>query len=1354
MFRFSPVASATIRVQVLPVGKIERSRFLDVLRSLQHHAAVLKLADVPQIEEQQLLSPKSLPESSMLLNYVTFPASQQEQHLAPYELYREPLLVLGIADGLHEDEERLKSELKEAAAFLRERHPRVVHRHIVMLQGPGDNTETVTALPDGEGGTPYHTAMCQVAGRLLVELSTYTKAMQASPTIQTPGQPVKSLQRTSSHRGDERGSASGYSTPTQSGEVSSPTGEEGSRPPSRGFGSPPPSNSFEQVRNASNRASALARSDSNTSNRSKNGQRGSSQDRVSVHGFGPSTSQEKTRSRGKARVGIVTGHIYLMAGQWNEALRMLTEHTNAARKLSDSLWHAKGLDGILVCMLLLAWAGQGFSIPSVCFPSEQRSSFTHSAKLSVTLPTDFRPTEVAYQAAVGKLSMSLPELLKHILSLYRLGEGALELPPLVQYEARLRFCDLLATLYCENGELNGNARNYIVERASPRRPDTSDGAIAGSPISRGSISSMLAEAQPTEEDHLAATDHIQLLGGISGAYSALGMERKSGLMLRGMIDKLTTALIQARKLGAAEAGIHPAASLSVDAGADIVVGAAAESPGLQELMDKIGRIYGVSLLTTSVGDQGEAPLSSVPLDFGNAHIKSIVLRALLAFCEASPDPHGVLRIASSLLRAAGAYASLDAGASMSDEIAAKDDQIRVATSLSRTVGVSRHLGLTDIQAEYWDPFLVRGVCFVEPHASRNLSPLGSSKESTASQGIPGNPLLYDRNSKRGTQAKGRLPIVRNEPLSCLVTLQNPLETPVEIEDLALVTDGNNDVHLDLVNFTSVTLKPLCFQQIPCAVSPTRVGDFSITGCRIKVAGCREKTFGIFDQPWAPRGETLVKFQGQNVQAKYHPGPAAPTASVSMTAIEGMPLLEIDHTSHGEGHMMLLDGETQVINVVLRNKSQDVAAAISSVNDSAGVLRLRKQDPHVGEATSQQASTDPAVKVVQPGSILSLDFDVIGRVAVSSTNFNIIYGRPEASHGSHKRVASLPLNMTVDTALQARNPNIIDDDADGFDFSFDVHNAMPKPLSFFVESIDGHQIPPIKPSSPPSQNTLQREILLSPGEIQRVSHHFSRIPYSPHSSEQDETTIQANLLNRIRVIWRTWKGEPRWGTLDLSSHLTFSPQNLQILRGPQSRLHLRLLEPSDTEGGKKPPQPQTKPHHHPPQLKTGSFATLRLEIQRPPSSDPTSSSLPPSRKGPDARGPLWVQLELPQEGKGIGFIGTRYRILSLPGLDRKQGEDRRERQERTGEEKRKEEVGKGDREGDGEQGKGKSYVDFVICPLLPGSWEVSAFARPAITPGTTTTTPMTMAGTAGEGESGGGGDGEVWRTRRPLVVEVV
>ncbi|KAI7181103.1 hypercellular protein-like protein HypA [Hortaea werneckii] len=1343
MFRFSPVAPATIRVQVLPVGKIERSKFLEVLRSLQHHAAVLKLADVPQIEERQLLSPKALPESSMLLNYVTFPASQQEQHLAPYELYREPLLVLGVADGLDEDEERRKSELKEAAAFLRERHPRVVHRHILMLQGPGANTETVTALQDGEANTSYHTAMCQVAGRLLVELSTYTKAMQASPTIQTPGQPVKSLQRTSSHRGDERGSASGYATPTQGGEVSSPTGEEGSRPPSRGFGSPPPSNSFEQVRNASNRANALARSDSNTSNRSRNGQRGSSQDRVSVHGFGPSTSQEKTRSRGKARVGIVTGHIYMMAGQWNEALRMLTEHTNAARKLSDSLWHAKGLDGILVCMLLLAWAEQGFSIPSVCFPSEQRSSFTHSAKLSVNLPTDFRPTEVAYQAAVGKLSMSLPELLKHILSLYRLGEGALELPPLVQHEARLRFCDLLATLYCENGELNGNARSYIVERASPRRTATLEGASAGSPISRGSISSMLAEAQPTEEDHLAATDHIQLLGGISGAYSALGMERKSGLMLRGMIDKLTTALIQARKLGAAEAGIHPAASLSVDAGADIVVGAAAESPGLQELMDKIGCIYGVSLLKTAHHDESEGPLSSVPFDFGNAQIKSIVLRALLAFCEASPDPHGVLRIASSLLRAAGAYASLDAGASMSDEIAAKDDQIRVATSLSRTVGVSRHLGLTDIQAEYWDPFLVRGVCFVEPHASRNLLPLGSSKENSATQGIPGNPLLYDPNAKRGTQTKGRLPIVRNEPLSCLVTLQNPLETPVEIEDLALATDGTNDVELDIVDFTPITLKPLCFQQVSCAVSPTRSGDFSITGCRIKVAGCREKVFGIFGQPWSPSGETLVKFQGQNVQAKFHPGPAAPTASVPMTAIESMPLLEIEHTSYGEGNMMLLDGETQTINVVLRNKSQDVAAAISSVNDSAGVMRIRKQDPHVDDAISQQTSTDSAVKFVQPGSTLSLDFDILGKVAVSSTSLNIIYGRPEASHGPHRRVASLPLHMTVDAALQAQNPEIIDDDADGFDFSFDVHNALPKPLSFFVESIDGHHNPPIKPhTSPiPYNNTPKREILLSPGETQRVSHHFSRTSCPPNSSSQDDEILQSTLLNRIQVIWRTWKGEPRWGNLDLSSHLTFTPHHLQVLRASQARLRLRLLTPAtDRKGVEEEEHRQTNTPR--PQLKSGAFATLRLEILHPP---PSSSSASQEHSGAGGEGPLWLQLQLPQEGKGIGVIGTLYRIVSLPGTDH-EGTEKEEQEVEGDEGERKE--GEGDR-GGGEEGK--SHVDFVICPLVPGSMEVSAFARPAIAPPATSTK---MAG-AGESVEEGGREGEGWwRTKRPLVVEVV
>lgn len=1234
MARFSPVAPAAIRVQVLPVGRIGRNRFQDILRSLQQHAALVKLADIPQLENQQLLSPKALPESSLLFNYVTYPAGQQDQQLAPYELYREPLLVLGVADGLSEHDEKRTGELKDAAAYLRERHSRVVHRHILLLQQQAEAAEGVTVLPDGELSFSLKAAMAEVAERLLVELSTYTKAMQASPTVQTPGQPAKTLQRASSRRGDERRPTSGYNTPTQNIEVSSPTGDEGSRPPSRGFGSPPPTttNSFDQVRNASSRAAnALARSDSNASNRSKNGQRASSQDRVSVHGFGPSMSHEKTKNRGKARVGIVTGHIYMMAGQWHEALRMLTEHTNAARKLSDSHWHAKGLDGILVCMLLLAWAGQGFSIPPVCFPSEQRSSFSHSAKLSVTLPTDFRPSEVAYQAALGKLSLSLPELLKHILALYRSSEGALELPSLVLCEAKVRFCDLLMILYCEGGELNGNARSRIVERIIPHHAAKSAGSTSASGLPRSLIATMLAEAQPTDEDGLTPVDHIQLLGGISSVYSSLGMERKSGMMLQEMVTKLTGALIQARKLGAAEVGIHPAASLSIDVGLESIVNVAAESVGMQELIDKLGRVYGVSLMSAARNDEERSAVVNGPFDFGNEQLKSFVLRALIAFCEASPDPKGVLRVACSLLRAAGANVAVDVSGSSVSSVTSKDEQITVATSVSRTVGVSRHLGFVDVQADYWDDFLVRGISFLAPDTSHILISSVATATDTGAAGTAGNPLLYDPNSKNhGNLAKARLPIVRGEPLTCLVTLQNPLETNVEVESIKLVTGGEDGVELVVNGFAPVTLEPLCFQKVSLSVSSAGVGDFSITGCRVKITAFRERLFSIYARPWSPASDTLVKHHGQDIGEAYKPGAEAESAAVSMIAVEAMPLLEVESTSVAGDSVMLLVGEIRRFDVSVHNRSPDSDSVISNIRDSQGILQL-KQESEDGDAASYVGDISTFAAVLQSRARLTLCFDVTGKAGVSQTDLEIVYKRRQsASNAEHARVLSVPLRMTVDVALQAQNADVTESLEDGFELSFDLRNAWSKPMSYCVE---------ILRLDPEADTGIPKQVLLSPGESHRVTRRLNR--WHIFASDSNLEDAREGLLKHIKVVWRTWAGDARWGEVDLRT-LTLSKQHLELIRGQPSTISLHRLDEDNTPA------------------KLGSFITVRLRCRR--------------RRA--LSGPLWAQLQSPHESRSLGLLGVPYRILPT-------SEDE------------------------------ESHVDFVLCPLVPGTLELSAVARPTI-----------------------------------------
>ena len=336
---FSPLAPAHIRVLVLPVGQIERERFLGLLGRLQSETSFIRLADVgPHLSgEEFLLSPRSFPQGLLSYSYTTSISSEQQQQLSPYELFREPLLVLGLKDGLKHEKDAAEEELEAAAEHMRERHPRVVHRQLLVLEDldrtapPAD--ENVVCVGNGnvaQDGS-LKQAIHQTSARFLTELATYTRAMQASPSVQTPGQTARSLQRTISTREQDTQPSSGHSTP-QNADPSTPVEDTGTKQLPQNFGSP--ATSFDQI-SAANSTTNISRSDSRASNRGKPGARTSSQDRVPDQGFGSGTSQEKLKHRGKARVGIVIGCIFMMAGQWSEALRILVEHTNRSRMLQE-----------------------------------------------------------------------------------------------------------------------------------------------------------------------------------------------------------------------------------------------------------------------------------------------------------------------------------------------------------------------------------------------------------------------------------------------------------------------------------------------------------------------------------------------------------------------------------------------------------------------------------------------------------------------------------------------------------------------------------------------------------------------------------------------------------------------------------------------------------------------------------------------------------------------------------------------------------------------------------------------------------------------------------------------------------
>ncbi|KAK0966250.1 hypothetical protein LTR91_017656 [Friedmanniomyces endolithicus] len=1134
MGRFSPVAPARVRMQVVPVGRIERSRFNAVVNALVQYASIVKLVDIETRDDQQfLLSPKAFPQGSLLFSYHTSPPSVAEYQLSPYELFRSPQLVLGIVGGFDsEKEDKETGELGKATETLREHYPHAIHRHILLLPeaegGPhakGENVSRIAKSDDDEGGLALHDAVCEAAACFLAELSTYAKATQASPTIQTPGQKFSNRLSAWSLRSDDDSNnnnnsnnnkvSSGYSTPTQSAEVNSPVGgdEDSSRPPSRGIRSPPPSSSTEQTHSSNTAPSASARSDSRNSDNSRQSGRPGSQDRAPVHAIAPMGSQSKSKARGKARVGIVVGHIYIMAGHWSEALRTLIEHTNAAKKHSDPLWHAKGLEGIVVSMLLLAWTGSEFSIPSICYPAAERSHSSHVHKLSIHSAADFRPADAAHQASVRRLSTSLPDLLKQILSLYESSEGSLELPTLMLAEIKIRFCNLMAVVYQSNNELSGLTLTAIVTDNCEAVTKKLSGSGPSGSLSKPSIAAIINEALQADLEILTTSDQVTILAGAYNVYAMLNMDRKGAAVLKDIMAVLTAALDQASRLRAAEAGIHPAASLSADTIVDPIATVAADSGGINNIVSRIAQIYGIHLLSTSAENN-----RSDLLQFGNKALKSELLKAIVSFCEATPNPEGMLRATAALFKTSTMFAVMDPSPSQPGTLITRDEQLRLATTFAKTVAVSKHMGMFNVQAQFWDELLVRGLAFEPRDEVHNIVPhcLDRHAAKVALQPqISGNPLIYDPNALRDVAiVQHRQIIIRNEPQKCYLTLQNPLDIPVEVESIELVTGGHEYMWLDTKDFSAITLEPLQIQPVCLFVAPSTIGDFNIIGCRVKVASCGEQFFPIFTEPWAPTPEQLVKHQGQSaLEANARALVAMPKRMiVPVTSAPTMPVLEVESISAPESHLVLLDGEEQTVNIVLRNTS-GVPAEIYNVCDEECNMHLSDSGTFLTESHNSTLDEPKGWALVKPGESVLFSVSVIGHNGETKALLDIYYRPcPYSRVDAYARVLRLPFTLTVHPALLLHTSDASDIDDNFFSLSFHVTNAWTNPIGIRFE---------IRyPLHLPDNMQPDADAQLLPGETRLVDLVLHRDLFRswPHDTDAE---LEMVLWRTIVLIWQEW-----------------------------------------------------------------------------------------------------------------------------------------------------------------------------------------------------------------------------------------
>jgi hypothetical protein len=1047
-----------------------------------------------------MFSPLAFPTGMILydLSFSVPPTSHLE--LFPFEIYREPLVIIAIADGTelsqssganakHPTPQEL-DRLREELDAVRERNPRALVNQLLVFDYEGlDNItngpENVLWVPRPEASkaTTMKTVLCDITSILLSELDEFAKTIQNIPSIESP--------RASSwgpHRNPELRPRpvdrilNRMTLPAQM--PSNPNGAPPETPLSSNGASPAPSDhetptTFDEI----TRSIHLSRTNSGGRSPSLASPKEHSRDRMSVSGL---SATDRTKNRIKGRSGVVIGTLFLQAGRWPDALKELVEAANNARAGSDYVWHGKALENILLCLVMLAWAGMDFQIPPVLYPVADKAS--KAVRDAIQAPSAAGNRLVSLQ----NLANLLPDLSNTILNLYVRAANITDepLPQLVFSETVIRLSRLMVSARIRDGGLDDNALKHIVmnEPLIPlHQPELPRGTIV---LRKSEIANFLYRALPlAPEADLPATDAVPIIAGVISILNALDLPRKKAFVLRELLTVMVPSLVQARKIGAAEVGIHPAAGLASLSDTAFDVNALDVGPGNMEssvrlLLASIGEIYGVQPSASyewekrqsrmpasggprkcpeydSISSIADRSFRHVTLDrYGDLNLKIDVLKACINCCEALPDFDGVLRFTVELLQTIRGELMLNEAHRVPPYLP-QDEQVRLLNNIKRTVGAGNRLGATNMAAEYWDDFLVRDVQLLalpDPRRPVRRSKTELDAVTTGSEKAKKDPFLYNPFAKPSSKALEVL-TVTDEPASFRVTLQNPYEFEIEIEHLRLESEG---VKFEAVA-ENIVLPPLCLQDIIVLGTAHEEGNLNISGCIVKMRHCRERRFPIFKTVWRPEPE--VKFKRTGLSAKKplndrplswssttskdgkvfaKKGPETETCQVKV--IGKQPSLLIESMSLSQSAMMVLEGEIKSFSITLQNISScPVDFVLFTFQDSTTrqlQSALRNKDLLAVEIYELELklATQPALKWrregpqsddwnIPPGEKATFTVDVLGKPGLQDTTVQIDYSYLKSKQGElpevfYTRQLFVPLTVTVNASVEVARCDIL------------------------------------------------------------------------------------------------------------------------------------------------------------------------------------------------------------------------------------------------------------------------------------------------------------------------------------------
>ncbi|KAK9234870.1 TRAPP II complex [Lipomyces kononenkoae] len=935
----SYTAPSRIRTFLCPVGLISRPRFLDFVSRLQD-TAIIRLGDVTPDPrpERVMFSPQGFPDGFVVYNFVTA-VDSHHAFLEDLELYRRTFAVFGLAD--YSNISNL-TDLQVVIGALQAQHPQALIHKVILFDCPLDQNQLPSVdficVPPKRASriASVRTTLCDLTSALLAELPLLAKAFQTTDTIASP-----------LARDDDYDSVTLTTVPGALSR-SSPAGSTGSLP------------------STINKDNRIAQP-------------------LSHH-------TERQRMRRKGRSMKIIGNMYLLAGRTFDALKEYTEALNVLKGVNDHLWHASCLEGIGICMAILAYIGVPFVIPSAVLPPVSPSS-------------DKRELETP------QLLDLLPQMTSTILSLYNRSQNfpGESVPQITYAETILRMTNLLTCTALAGGWTAAARAAAVLSRPVPEI------SIPYSQFHHAKMNVMnwIAAAQMVRLDGVNSVDAARILTGIAAACGKLGYLRKRGFVLRQLVAELIPRILQARRVAQNRWSHVPRSGVDDDEYWDDSRDANVQQQELDSsvlaVLSDICDVYGIPVDPSS-------EFSS----FGWQDVKTSILKTCIGLCQVIPDYVGIAQYTSMLFRFSANDLSVD-------------EQLAMSRNFRNAYTSARSLGAQGFEHEYWDRYLVRDIAVVE--SSLWAMPSLVQLEAARSNGTDASsPFIYNPFGKKGDEEENKHILVLGEPVEFKVILQNPFAFELDISTMSLIgTDA--DFSSDVI---SLIVPPRKLYPISIYLTPTSVGVLNVIGCKFQVFGCKETILPI--TPTMAPITPPARIKNFGLEARISSMVEIPSPSsvkqVSVEVVPALPVLRVKRISLLQGSLMLLEGERRRFVIALGNVSETVSAnAISfsfsdSTTKSLGAAleeQFRSESERyeiemfLHKRAALRCVTDLNELEIPANGEAEIEVEVLGKRGLTAGHIEISYSHIIDSdlllEERYVRTLTVDINLTVNASIE-------------------------------------------------------------------------------------------------------------------------------------------------------------------------------------------------------------------------------------------------------------------------------------------------------------------------------------------------